>query len=131
MHGVTGPVQGRPGIVAHPAVHRDKGTQAGDVLDRQHAVDGDHGPADDRATGLDGEPRHRQPERGALVADDAAEPVRQPGQVERRVGLDGRNGVPAAEVEFGEGHAVHIVHGGHERDEPSRGQLEGRQVRDL
>ena len=131
MHRVTGPVEGRPGIIAHPAVHRDERPQAGDVLDRQDPVNGHHGPADDRAARLDGEPRHQQPERGALVADGAVQPVSQFGEVEGPVCLDVRNGVAAAEVELGQGHAVRVMHGCHQRDEPSCGELERRRLRDL
>jgi hypothetical protein len=101
------------------------------VLDGQDPVEGDRRPVHDRAARLEGKARDRQPERGAFVTDHAADPVRELSQVEILVSRYVRNRVAAAQVELGEREAMPLPHVGHEPDQPARGDLERRQVRDL
>ena len=52
-------VEHRPQVVRHAAVDGDVGAHARDLLDGADRVGGDPGVADQRAAGLDQDPRHR------------------------------------------------------------------------
>jgi hypothetical protein len=67
----------------------------------------------------------------ALGRDDPADAVREAGQVEVGLSRDVRDGVPAAQVEFGHRDAGAVAHRGHEADQLARGGLVRGQVREL
>ena len=56
---VAGVVEHRAGVVGHPAVDRDIGPHSRDLLHRSHPIGGDPCVADQRASGLDQDPRRR------------------------------------------------------------------------
>src|SRR5262245_34491761 len=68
---VRGVVQRGADVVAHPAVHAHVRADAVDILDRADLVQGEHGRPDDRTARLEREVRRVQPERVALLLDDA------------------------------------------------------------
>ena len=84
-----------------------------------------------RAAGLDGEPRDGQTDCGALLLDDAAQPVGVLEDVHRVVGGGVGDALAAAEVELGQLDAVLVADRGEQPDHPVRGELEAVDVEDV
>ena len=117
-------VQRGPRVVAHAAVHHDEGARA--ALHGEHPVQRHPGRADDRASRLDGQARHRDAVGGAFLLDHGGDPPGERGDVQALVPGPVGHGVTAAEVQLGQ-----PAQPGHEGDQAAGGFGKAVQAGDL
>lgn len=131
-HGlVVRAVQGHARIVAHTAVHGDEGAPALDVFDGQHPVEGHARARDNGAAGLERDAGAREPVARTGRVEGVLDDVGEFGQI--HLGVTGAvgDGMPATEIEIGEGDAVIVANARHFGDHPPHGLTVGEGVVDL